>query len=185
MDSLQIPILCFFIALTLRAVFSFLETSITALRLFKLKEMAQSTEHYETLFKALEQTPHRVLITILIANSIADVTTAALATHITETFFASLHLSSGLGFSLGIIIASMAIIIFGEIIPKNLAKSRGERLFKSMLWLTNILFYMLYIPVTFLTKFSDFLVFKLMGKKSFESGSEWVSSELEIKFLIE
>lgn len=185
MDSLQISILCFFIALSLRAIFSFLETSITALRLFKLKEMAQSTQHYDALFKALEQTPHRVLITILIANSIADVTTAALATHITETFFASLNLSSGLGFSLGIIIASMAIIIFGEIIPKNLAKSRGERLFKSMLWLTNILFYMLYIPVTFLTKFSDFLVFKLMGKKSFESGSEWVSSELEIKFLID
>lgn len=185
MDSLQIPIVCFFIALTLRAVFSFLETSITALRLFKLKEMAQSTQHYEALFRALEQTPHRVLITILIANSIADVTTAALATHITETFFAQLNLSSGLGFSLGIVIASMAIIIFGEIIPKNLAKGRGERLFKSMLWLTNILFYMLYIPVTFLTRFSDYLVLKLMGKKSTESGSEWVSSELEIKFLID
>lgn len=185
MDSLQISILCFFISLTLRAVFSFLETSITALRLFKLKEMAQSTQQYEVLFKALEQTPHRVLITILIANSIADVTTAALATHITETFFASLNLSSGLGFSLGIIIASMAIIIFGEIIPKNLAKGRGERLFRSMLWLTNILFYTLYIPVTFLTKFSDFLVYKLVGKKSTETGSEWVSSELEIKFLID
>lgn len=185
MDSLQIPILFFFIALTLRAVFSFLETSITALRLFKLKEMAKSTEHYDALFKALEQTPHRVLITILIANSIADVTTAALATHITETFFAQLHLSSGLGFSLGIVIASMAIIIFGEIIPKNLAKGRGERLFKSMLWITNILFYALYPVVTFLVKFSDFLVLKIMGKKSFESGSEWVSSELEIKFLID
>jgi putative hemolysin len=185
MDSLQIPILCFFISLTLRAVFSFLETSITALRLFKLKEMAQSTEHYEALFKALEQTPHRVLITILIANSIADVTTAALATHITEAFFAQLHLSSGLGFSLGIVIASMAIIIFGEIIPKNLAKGGGERLFKSMLWITNILFYALYPVVTFLVRFSDFLVYKLMGKKNFESGSEWVSSELEIKFLID
>lgn len=185
MDSLQIPIICFFVALSLRAVFSFLETSITALRLFKLKELAQSTTHYEALFKALEQTPHRVLITILIANSLADVTTAALATHITETFFAQLNFSSGVGFSLGIAIASMAIIIFGEIIPKNLAKGRGESLFKSMLWLTNILFYALYIPVTFLTKFSDYLVLKLMGKKSAERGSEWVSSELEIKFLID
>ena len=185
LGSLQTPIIFFFVALAARAVFSFLETSITALRLFKLKELAQSTEHYEALFAALEQSPHRVLITILIANSIADVTTAALATHITETVFAQWNLSSGLGFSLGIVIASMAIVVFGEIIPKNLAKGRGEKLFKSMLWLTNIMFYVLYPVVSFLVKFSDFIVLKIMGNKNQESGSEWVSSEREIQFLID
>ena len=40
MPQLMIPIICFFIALTIRALFAFLETSITALRLFKLKELA-------------------------------------------------------------------------------------------------------------------------------------------------
>jgi CBS domain containing-hemolysin-like protein len=185
LSTLKIPIIFFFVALFARAVFSFLETSVTALRLFKLKELAQSTGHYEALFQALEQSPHRVLITILIANSLADVTTAALATHITETVFAHWKLSSGLGFSLGIAIASVAIIVFGEIIPKNLAKGRGERLFKSMLWLTNILFYLLYPLVSFLVRFSDFLVVKIGGTKPFERGSEWVSSEREIQFLID
>lgn len=184
-STLKTPIICFFISLSARAIFSFLETSITALRLFKLKELAQSTAHYEALFQALEQTPHRVLITILIANALADVTTAALATSIAETFFTHLGFSGGLGFSLGIAVASVAIIVFGEIIPKNLAKGRGERLFKSMLWLTNLLYYALYPLVTFLVKFSDFLVFKMMGKKNFEAGSEWVSSEKEIQFLID
>lgn len=185
LSTLKMPIIFFFVSLTARAIFSFLETSVTALRLFKLKELAQSTEHYEALFQALEQSPHRVLITILIANAIADVTTAALATHITETFFQHIGLSGSLGFSLGIAIASMAIIVFGEIIPKNLAKGKGERLFKSMLWLTNLLYYALYPIVSFLIKFSDFIIFRIMGKKTFEGGSEWVSSEREIQFLID
>src|SRR3990172_8361644 len=182
---LQTPILFFFISLCARAIFSFLETSITALRLFKLKEIAlQAPGRYEVLLQALEKNQHRVLITILIANSLADVTTSALATHITETFFRYLNFSRSLGFTFGIGIASIAIIVFGEIIPKNLARGRGERLFKSMLWLMNILFFALYPLVTMLIRFSDFLVYSIVGKRV-ESGSEWISSEHEIRFLIE
>src|SRR5579871_5844189 len=140
-SSLQTSVIIFFIGLSARALFSFLETSITALRLFKLKELAASNSSYRTLFTTLEKNPHRVLITILIANSLADVTTAAIATHIMETLFAYLHLSGSLGFSLGIAIATLAILIFGEIIPKNIAKGHGERLLPSTLWFANIIFY--------------------------------------------
>lgn len=185
LSTLKTPIILFCISLCLRAMFSFLETSITALRLFKLKELAQSSGHYEALFQALEQSPHRVLITILIANAFADATTVAMGNYITETVFSNLGFSSGLGMTLGIGISSIAIIIFGEIIPKNLAKGQGERLFKSMLWITNLLFYALYPIVSFLVKISDYIVYKLMGKKQREQGSEWVSSEREIQFLID
>lgn len=185
LSTLKTPAIAFCIGLCARAVFSFLETSITALRLFKLKELAASTTQYRKLFSSLEKSPHRVLITILIANSLADVTTAALATNIMETVFAHLHLSGSLGFSLGIAIATIAILVFGEIIPKNVAKGRGEKLFKSTLWLTNILYFTFYPLVTFLTRFSDFIVHKFSGKTDTETGSEWVSSEKEIQFLIE
>lgn len=186
LSSLTPSIIVFFVGLAARATFSFLETSITALRLFKLKELATSTTQYSELFYALEKTPHRILITILIANSLADVTTAAVATHIMEQLFAYLQLSGSLGFSLGIGIATLAILVFGEIIPKNLAKAGGDRLFKSSLWITNILFHLLKYPVTFLIKFSDYLISKIGGgEESVEAGSEWVSSEKEIQFLID
>lgn len=184
MSSLAIPIVCFFITLTARAVFSFLETSITALRLFKLKELATNNSRYASLFKSLEQYPHRVLITIVIANNLADVTTAALATIIMETIFHHFHLSSGLGFSIGIGIATLAILIFGEIIPKNIAKGRSERLFRSTLWLTNILFYIFSPLVSILLGFADFVVARITGQPH-ESSGEWVSSEREIQFLID
>ncbi|CAN5203639.1 hemolysin family protein [soil metagenome] len=181
--SLTWPIVFFFIGLSLRALFSFLETSVTALRLYKLKELAKNYSRYEGLFQSLETNPHRVLITILICNSLADVTTAALATNIMENFFKRFNLSGGLGFSFGIAIATIAILIFGEIIPKNLAKGRSEKLFTSTLWLVNTIFYLFYPIVTFINRFTSFAVAKIGGPS--ESASEWISSEREIQFLID
>jgi len=86
---------------------------------------------------------------------------------------------------LGVGFAAIAILIFGEIIPKNLAKTRGERIFKSTLWLTNLTYMVLRPVVPILTRLSDFIISRLGGKKTLGEGSEWVSSEKEIQFLIE
>lgn len=172
----------FVLSLFACALFSFLETSITALRLFKLKELASTTSRYQSLFNTLEKNPHQVLITILIASSISNVTAAALITNIMENIFARLQLSSGLGFSLGIGIATTTILIFGEIIPKNVAKVHGEKLFKSTLWITNVVFYILYPLVNLLIKVSTALI-TLMGGTT--EPSESVTSEHEIRFLID
>jgi CBS domain containing-hemolysin-like protein len=164
-------------------MFASLETSITALRLFTLKELAQSTSRYQVLLQALEKNPHRILITTLIASSVADVTTATLATHITESIFSHLNFSSGISFSLGIGVASIAIILFGEILPKKFAKGHSDRIFKSMLWLINILYYVLYPIVTLLIIFSDNLMKRVSGNEP-NNSNDWVSSEREIQFLI-
>ncbi len=185
LSQLYPSLIFFFISLFVRAVFAFLETSITALRLFKLKELAkQLSWRYKVIFDALEKNPHRVLITTLIVSSFADVLCAALATNITETVFEHFHLSSGLGFSLGVGIAGIMIILFGEILPKNLARSRGERLFSSMIWLVYLVYYLLYPVVTVLIKFSDGVLYRV-GKKNEGDTTEWVSSEREIRFLID
>lgn len=172
----------FILALLGCALFSFLETSVTALRLFKLKELATSTTRYKKLLDTLENNPHQVLITILIANSVANVTAAALITSIMEQIFARLHLSSGLGFSVGIGFGTFAMLLFGEVIPKNVAKIHGEKLFKSALWITNITFYLLYPFVRLLINFSDFFVALVGGKTE---STELITSEREIRFLID
>ncbi len=185
LSQLYPSLIFFFISLFVRAVFAFLETSITALRLFRLKELAkQVNTRYEIIFHALEKNPHRVLITTLIVSSFADVLCAALATNITETVFTHFDLSSGWGFSLGVAIAGIMIILFGEILPKNLARSRGERLFSSMVWLVYLVYYLLYPLVTVLIRFSDGMLYRI-SKKNVGTGTEWVSSEREIRFLID
>lgn len=176
-------LLGFFISLFFCAIFSFLETSITALRLFKLKELEKNIKQYKALFQILEKDPHRILITILIAASLSNVTAAALITHLMESTFARLNLSQGLGFSLGIGLATTAILIFGEVIPKNFARSHGERFLHSTLWITNTVFYILYPFVSLLTRISNFFVYRFAPKHA--TTAHLVTSESEIQFLID
>lgn len=183
--SISLPLICFLIALCVRAVLSFLETSITALRLFKVKELASKTARYASLFKVLETSPHQVLISILIANSVADVIAATLATTATQRIFMKLGFSNGVGFSMGIGIASLAIIIFGEIVPKNMARSRGEYLFQSLLGVTNALYNIMRPITSFLLKLTDGLTSLVQRRTPTETDTDWVSSEKEIRFMID
>ncbi len=174
-------LLFFVISLSIRALFSFLETTITTLRLFKLKEIESKIGKYKQLFETFEKNPQRILITILVANSLADVTTAALAAHIMETFFSFLNLSGGLGFSVGILFATVAIVLFGEIIPKNIAKTRGETFLMSTLWILQGVYVILYPLVAVLFNFSELVTYLIGGRKQ---DNDWVTSESEIRFLI-
>lgn len=171
----------FIASLSICALFSFLETTITALRLFRLEELSKSTgKKYRVLFETLQNHPHRIIVTILIVSSLANATSAALITQIMTNLFSKLHLSEGLGFSLGIFIASTCILIFGEIIPKHIARSHGEHLFKSTLWIINGVFYLFYPFVQFLTKLSDFVIHRFSKQPIVPHQA----SEEEIQFLI-
>jgi len=182
--SLVIDAILFVITIMFCALFSFLETSITALRLFKLKELAQkSGARYRNFLATLENEPQRVLITTLIAHNIADVTAIALITALIEKTFLRMHWPTGVGFSVGIVIATIAILVFGEIVPKVIAKSAGERYLRTTIWLSNITFRLLDPVATVLRGMSDWLLLWL-GKPEHEGGAEWVS-EKEIQFLIE
>lgn len=184
LSQLISPFVLLCIILTFRATLSFLETSITALRLFRLKELAHTTTQYLPLLQTLEKNPQRVLITIIVANSFVDVTAASLATFIMSTIFTRIGFPSGIGFTFGITFASLGIVVFGEILPKSFAKIRSEHTFKSVLWLINCIYYTLYPFVILLVKFSDYVMYKVGGKDALESSSQWISSEREIQFLI-
>src|SRR5437016_11112602 len=101
LSQLVTPSILLCLVLATRAILSFLETSITALRLFRLKELAHTTTQYLPLLQTLEKNPQRVLITILVANSFIDVTAASLATFIMSTIFTRIGFSSGIGFTFG------------------------------------------------------------------------------------
>lgn len=184
-QQLGLPILFFGIAITLRAIFSFLETSITAMRLFKLKEIARTSgSRYESLFHSLEKSPHQVLIAILITSSLLDVTCATLLTSILESIFSYFKFGEGIGYSLGVGITAMVIVLFGEILPKNFAKGKGDQIFPKMLWLTNLMYWIMSPVVMLVVKFANVLMMSIKGVPAFQEATDWVSSEQEIQFLI-
>jgi putative hemolysin len=175
--SISFLFFLFFIFLFLAALFAFLETAFTALRLFKLKELQLSVLKYKGLFKSWETNPQRILITILIANNFAHVVTSVLISHIMQRFMGSLGLAVGVG------VATIMILVFGEIIPKSFAKAHHERLFASCLGLINMLYHLVYPLVTVLLKIAD-LVFSNLGRTHLLERQDTVS-EKEIEFLID
>lgn len=167
----------FLFSLLFAALFAFLETAFTALRLFKLKELEVSVAKYKALFSAWEKNPQRILITILIANNFAHVLTSVLISHIMQRCFGSF------GLAIGVALATAIILIFGEIIPKSFAKTHHEKLFASFLWLINSIFKITYPMVTILLHLSDY-VFKTVGGSHILEKQDMVS-EKEIEFLID
>lgn len=170
------------ISLVCCALFSFIETSVTALRLFKLKELASGTDKYKALFHVFEHNPNRILISVLIAYNLSNVLAAVFSSEVMAIVTKSLHMSERLGFAIGIFVTSTTILIT-DLIPKNIATIHGDRLFKSTLWITNVIYYTFYPLVTFLSRVTD-KVTRWIGGSSVKETAEAVASEKEIEFLI-
>lgn len=175
--SISGELILFGVCMSFAALFAFLETAFTALRLFKLKELEASVAKYKNLFESWEKNPQRILITILIANNFAHVVTSVLISHIMQRFLGPL------GLAVGVAVATVAILIFGEIIPKSFAKTHHERLFGSCLWLINVLYKLLYPFVTILLRIADVFFSKVGGQHVLEKQED--ISEKEIEFLID
>ena len=173
---LSTNVILFFLSLITCALLSFLETSITAMRLFKLKELELTTPQYKHLFEAFDKHPQNILISILIATNLASVTCAVISQHLTESLFEGIKLPDGIAFILGIFITTITVSIFGEIIPKTVAQSLGSKTFTSTLWIVNI-FYKVLGPIA-----QQLHNISLYFSKS--SDAEDMVSEKEIQFLI-
>lgn len=179
-STLHIQVIGFALTLICCAVLSFLETTITALRIFKLKELAKSIKGYKKLFHILEEQPNKILFTILIANNLANATCTALIASVMQETFSRMHFSEGLGLSVGVAISTVAIILFGEMIPKNIARLYGDRLLRYTLGIANLIYIIFQPIVTLLTLFADLILSKIIKNPS----ADIATSEQEIQFLI-
>ncbi len=168
----------FLFALAFCALLAFMETSITAIRLFKVKELERSNPKYNTFFKTLESNPQYVLMTVLIAVNMMCITTAVLLQNIIENIFADFNLPQGLGFTIGIAMGTIVVSLIGEIIPKSIAQALNNPL-ASLLWLANGIFYILAPIARPLLSIS-----KNITRKNYTNHDEHIISEQEIKFLI-
>jgi putative hemolysin len=186
MDSLPsgfwLKIGCITFSLCTYGLFSFLETAITALRIFNLKQLAKKTGTYKNLFIAIEKEPQRVLIALLIASCLASVISVDLVTDFVQHGLMNLGLSSGLSFFLSVAVATATFLIFGEIIPKNVAQLNSEKLLESTLWIANITFYIMTPLVSLLSVISNFFVSRFSPQQKNQENS--LVSEREIRFLI-
>lgn len=160
MTAYIFSILCL---LLLSAFFSATETAFTSLNRIKMKNMANDDVKNAKLVLKLEDRYDKLLSTILIGNNIANIGMTAIAT----VMFVAL-LGGSLGPTASTVVMTVAVLIFGEISPKNIAKEHPEGfalfaapIMRGLMWL--------FTPLNVLFSLWKKLLGKLFGTQ--ESGS--------------
>ena len=107
------------ILLAFSAFFSATETAYTSFSQARMKRLAQKKKSAKRVLK-LSKNYNKVLSTLLIGNNIVNIAAASLATLVFTFYFGDL------GVTLSTIIMTIAVLVFGEISPKTVAKERPE-----------------------------------------------------------
>ena len=121
-DSIR-TLLFMLILLALSAYFSATETAFSTFNRIRMKGLAENGNKRARLVLDLADDYDRLLSTILVGNNIVNIALTTLAT----MFFADLILhSENLAATVSTIVTTVAVLIFGEISPKSLAKQYAD-----------------------------------------------------------
>ena len=162
--------------LILSAFFSATETAFTSLNRTRLKLLADDGK--KSAKKALKHADNydRLLYTILIGNNIVNLTLATISTLLFSSIITN---SESLSATLSTIISTIAVLIFGEITPKTLAKEFPEKVAMFVAPIMDFFTIILY-PLNLV-----FTGWKLLLKKIFNFKSEDVITEQELLTYVE
>lgn len=156
MPYLAAKILLMLFLLSLSAFFSCSETAIFSLTRAEIKFFKESSKKYARVVIGLLQRPRDTLITILFGNELVNVAIAVVVASVVYDFKGPVGWK--VSTLISICIATPLILVFGEIVPKNIA-IRYSKVLTPALVLPLNLFYRLTLPVRFvLTKFSERIV---------------------------
>jgi len=177
MGPISVYIFLFVVSLFFMALFAYLETSFTSLRLFEVNQLESRVKRYQSFFATWRSTPQRLLITILIASSFADVVSSVLITEIMQQTF-----GGQLGLALGVFVATLIILFFGNILPKSFAKTGAKNLSSLAIGFVNVLLTLFRPAVSVSIAVADFFSYRIAGSSG---DSDHDVSEKEIEFLID
>lgn len=133
-------IIVIIILLIASAFFSAVETALTCCNRVRLKVKAEDGSKSARLALKILEKYDQSLITILIGNNIVNIVASAIATVIVIGYITE----DGLATLVATIIMTVLVFIFGEIIPKNIAKANADKLVQILcypLWLIYIITY--------------------------------------------
>lgn len=118
--------------------------------------------------------PRQLLITIVLGNTIVNVTIASIAAILAAQICADLGFNEQIGIVIDIIVVTIVILILIEVVPKVVAVRNSQSFAQSSSGLLIIVFYLLYPGAFLLSRFTRFLQHKmgLTQEKMFLSAGE-------------
>lgn len=172
-------LLCAMIVLVIfSAFFSGAETAFSSLNRVKLKAMMKEDKSNRKIQRAIDLSEDYdvVLSTVLIGNNIVNIACTSIAT----LFFTRLlNGNSDLGATVSTIVMTVAVLIFGEVTPKTMAKEKAESF---VIIISPIIkfFIVIFTPLNILFK-----GWKLLLNKIFGLGKKDTITEEELKTYVD
>ena len=155
------------------AYFSATETAFSSLNRTRLKTLAEKGDKKAVLANNLSEKYDKLISTILIGNNIVNIALASMGTVVFVKHFGDI------GVTLSTIVITIAVLIFGEITPKSVAKDCPEQFAMFSAPIINMLIYIL-TPLNFL-----FAQWKRLVAKVLKLESSSGMSQEELLMLVE
>ncbi len=135
------------------AFFSATETAFTSLNKTRIKMMADEGNRRACM--VLDMTEHydKLLTTVLIGNNIVNIASTAIAT----VLFIALLGDQGTGSTVSTVVMTVAVLIFGEITPKSIAKEKPEAFAMLAAPFIKLLFCIFFIFIAFFSLWKKML----------------------------
>ena len=149
-----------FFCLIMSAYFSATETAMSTFNKTRMKTLAEKGNKRAALALRLSENYDTLLSTILIGNNLVNILLTAVCT----VFFIDVAKSNDLGTTLSTVVSTIAVLIFGEITPKGIAKDRPEKFAMFSAPFINGLIFIL-TPLNFLFSLWRKLILKIFKKE--------------------
>ena len=148
----------------LSAYFSASETSFNASNKMRLKKAAEAGSKTAQIAYKISEDFTTALSAILIGNNLANIAASTAATVVTVNFLLSLDFDNdGLASLISTVGLTLIILIFGEIVPKIIAKNNADKMVRFFAYPTRILTIILF-PLVWIVMCFVRLLGKLWGK---------------------
>lgn len=179
------PYLIIVLMLILSAFFSGSEISFNASNKLRLKKSAENGSKTAAMAYKISENFTTALSAILIGNNLANIAASSVTTIIIIQLLNALGIgesANSIASAIATVVMTTIILIFGEIIPKILAKQHADRVVRWVAYPVRILTIILY-PLVFIVMLLINLLRKIWGKDN--SDDEPTVTEEDLSSIIE
>ncbi len=162
----QLKLIILLILFLLSAFFSGSEIALFSLNRNKIKDILKDHPILSGYMQNLLQYPRRLLVTILIGNTIVNVAVAIASVSLVLDNAQSIGISQSLALTLQIIVITILIVIFGELIPKVWAAKNPISFSKAIVFPIYWISVFLYPVSEIISEIINFIITKVRYDKT-------------------
>lgn len=165
-----------FICIFIAAFFSGTETAVISTSKLHLKYLAKRGDKKAIIVSNLIQKPDKFLRLVLIGTNIAVIVSSTVSSAL------AMHIWGDRGVTISILLTTLIILVFCEIIPKTIAQNNSQKISLKAAYYLKIASYILYPIEVFFSWISNFIIRIFTGKKYVSLNAFFTKKDLKLIF---